>query len=193
MPRQPGYFQEEVPINTPLPASSEIAFFTLSRSNCTGLCSISPIRPAQQLVELVTMRPAQRQPRAVAQDDGIFTVKQGLEFFDAFDVDDRRTADAHEFICGKFALQRGHRLAVQMGLVSDVEFHVIVCGFDPVNLIDFQKQHLASGLDGQAFRMLYASLEIGEQFGNLVAELAGLLALDAIAGACQCLLKTSAV
>src|SRR5439155_6131178 len=40
-PRQPGYFQEEVPISTPLPASSEIAFFTLSRSNCTGLCSIS--------------------------------------------------------------------------------------------------------------------------------------------------------
>ena len=77
-------------------------------------------------------------------------MKERLQFLDVIDVYDGRPADAEEIAPFEALFHCRHRFAVQMRFLADMQADIIVGGFDPLNIIDPQKNHLAGGFNGQS-------------------------------------------
>src|SRR5579872_6162667 len=91
-------------------------------------------RLPQSLFKLPAIGSADSRSRAVFQDHFEFAMRDWLQVQDAFDVDDRRTMDAHKANriepLGEF-VQRG---TIQQFLASDVQVRVHACRFNPIDV-----------------------------------------------------------
>ena len=74
-----------------------------------------------EMVEFVAITSAKRQPRAIAQDNRVLTVKKRLQFLDAFRVHNRGAADTEELL-GQPRFDGGHRLSEKMRISTTRSF-----------------------------------------------------------------------
>src|SRR5262245_15262260 len=73
------------------------------------------------------------------QDSEVTAFACGLNFFNAIEADDRRTANAHEAGRPQHRFEARHCFAKQVVLCVRVENCVIATGLDPVNLLGLDK------------------------------------------------------
>src|ERR1700721_1280866 len=71
----------------------------------------------------------------VGQLDSIFSILDAAKFPDAGLAHDSRAMDAHEFLRIEFLTQRAHGFAQQMSAAADMQFGVVTCAPDPVDLV----------------------------------------------------------
>ena len=69
-----------------------------------------------------------------------------------------------------------------MFLAANVQAHVIVGGFHPVDVVNFHEHHSSAASDGQPIRVLCPRLRphVGQQGAEPLAQLPGLLASDLV-------------
>jgi hypothetical protein len=68
--------------------------------------ALTPALAYAQLDELLATAARQVQARAVAQNDDVFSVKERMQLFDAFQVHNRGTADAQEVVGPEWRLDK---------------------------------------------------------------------------------------
>jgi hypothetical protein len=119
--------------------------------------------PGEKVFDPVAIGAAQGQLSSVPQAHRVVPVKQRLQFADRIEVDQRRPADAQETVGREIGLQRGERVAEQVGFAPDVELHVVALRLDPVDLGRPEKNHAAVDLDGEPFARPVLPLQLGEQ------------------------------
>src|SRR5690606_7120344 len=71
-------------------------------------------RRPEQLLEVVAVRTARGQTRAILEDDEVVALEERLEQLDALDAHDRRPVDAYEARGVEALLEVVHRLAQQV-------------------------------------------------------------------------------
>jgi len=95
------------------------------------------------LVELVPIAAAEREFGAILQDHDVFSVEHRLKLLNPLDIHDGRTADAHESVAGQTPFECGHCFAHHVGVLADVECHIIVCRFNPVEITHLHEENPA--------------------------------------------------
>lgn len=144
-------------------------------------------------MEAVAVAAAEGEAGAVAEDDAVFAVKEGLEFLDPLEVDDGGAADAEEAVGGEAGLEGGHGLAEEVAFGADVEADVVIGGFDPIDFVHAEEEDASFGFDDEAVGGPVFGAEVGEQVGEVLVEGFGLAGADAIEGALEGGLEALAV
>ena len=65
-----------------------------------------------------------------------------------------------------------------MAFAPDVQFQVIAGGFDPVDLVDLQKENAPDGFDDEAFEIFFLGAQVGDQARQAFVQIAAVFALD---------------
>ena len=111
------------------------------------------------------------EPGAVLQENYVFRMHAGLEFFDAPGVHDGRAVDAEKNLGIQGLFQGVHRHVKQMARPPAVQLDIVLGGLHPVYVLDFdeeEKQHkytISSSLvhfmhGGKSFTIIDKALEI---------------------------------
>src|SRR5262245_37001068 len=107
------------------------------------------VQPRDQMVELLAVTPAERQPGAVVQNDDRVTVKKRLPFLHPFQVHQRRAAEPKEFFRGEPRFGGPHRFPKKIRGFADMRPQIVSLGFDPIDLIEFQENSATGFTDDQ--------------------------------------------
>src|SRR5262249_26135881 len=139
-------------------------------------------RGPEDFLDPLSVGAAEGQFRAVAQDDDMVAVEQGLDLADALDVDNGRAMDAQETLRVDTTLQGVHRLAQEMGFGTDVQTQVVARRLDPVNLLHLQKEDPPARFDDQSLQVFAPGSNVTQQRQQLPAGLGTLVAADVSLG-----------
>src|SRR5881394_3485753 len=104
----------------------------------------------QQRLETLAGAAADRDARAVFEDDDAVAFEERLKFFDAVKVDDGRTMCAEELRRVEALLQLADAAAKHMCLSADVQVQIIAHRFDPIDFGGLDKHDPARGLHRHA-------------------------------------------
>src|SRR4029077_17155045 len=115
---------------------------------------------AQWFLQFFPIIAAQNQFGAIAQMHGVVAMKEWREFLYSIKIDDGGTMNAQEFPGIQPLLRGGHRAAQQVRFAPDVQAHVIVGRFNPIDLFHPQEDDTAAGADDQALRFTLLLLKI---------------------------------
>src|SRR5947208_15749131 len=85
-----------------------------------------PRQRAREPREAFAIAAGERQSRATVENNGVFAMKERLEFLDAVDVHDSRAADADEIPGGEALLDGSHRFAEQVARLANVNIDIVI-------------------------------------------------------------------
>src|SRR5436853_2064233 len=77
---------------------------------------------------------------AVVQDDAVFTMEPGLEFFYSIQVHDCRPVNPYKLLWIKLAFKSTDRLTMQKRFLCRMKADVLALGFDPIDIGGLDKQ-----------------------------------------------------
>src|SRR5687767_4066741 len=95
----------------------------------------------QPPLQLLQVRRAGIQPRAVLEYDQQFRRADGVEFANAIQVDESRAMDARKAFRLQAMFHFSERRAQQVRLRADVQPHVVAIGFNPIDLRRANNEH----------------------------------------------------
>src|SRR5436190_21653462 len=99
----------------------------------------------------------------------------GPKLFHAIEVDDAGTMNAQEPSAAEFLFHVAHACTQQVGLLADMQVHVIADGLDPIDFFDSKKEDATVGFHGEALSKWAGVAQMRNEVGELGGEGAAFL------------------